>query len=206
MSLKIKYLGVQPYAETWQAMQNFTANRTEHTEDEIWFLEHPPVFTQGLNGKEQHILQPFNDIPIVKTDRGGQITYHAPGQLIAYILIDLKRLKMTVKHCVHTLESVIIKTLAHYQINAIARADAPGVYVNDQKIASLGLKIKRHCTYHGLALNINMDLTPFNRVNPCGLEGMKMTQINQYCPGLEVSDVLPTLEKALLKAFSPHSF
>lgn len=206
MNLVIKHLGLQPYLETWQAMQNFTAQRTPETPDEIWLLEHPPVFTQGLNGKAHHILQPLNDIPLVQTDRGGQITYHAPGQLIAYILIDLKRLKMTVKQCVHMLEAVIIDTLSHYHITSQARADAPGVYVEGKKIASLGLRIKRHCTYHGLALNINMNLTPFTQVNPCGLEGIQMTQINEYCPGLGVSDVLPFLEKSLSKAFLDPTF
>lgn len=177
----IKSLGLQPYEQTWQAMQDFTDNRDATTADELWIVEHPPVFTQGLNGKAEHILQ-SSEIPIVQTDRGGQITYHAPGQLIIYVLIDLKRAKLGVRALVSALENSIIEYLSTYNINALARADAPGVYVDGQKIASLGLKIRKQKSYHGLALNINMDLSPFQLVNPCGLQGMKMTQLSQLLP------------------------
>lgn len=176
MSISIKNLGLQPYLETWQAMQNFTNNRLTETPDELWLVEHPPVFTQGLNGKTEHILQ-NSDIPIVQTDRGGQVTYHAPGQAVIYVLFDLKRAKLGVRALVTELENSIIEYLAEFGIEAQSRKEAPGVYVNDQKIASLGLKIRKQRSYHGLALNIDMDLSPFKQVNPCGLQGMKMTQL-----------------------------
>lgn len=176
MSISIKNLGLQPYLETWQAMQNFTNNRLTETPDELWLVEHSPVFTQGLNGKTEHILQ-NSDIPIVQTDRGGQVTYHAPGQAVIYVLFDLKRAKLGVRALVTELENSIIEYLAEFGIEAQSRKEAPGVYVNDQKIASLGLKIRKQRSYHGLALNIDMDLSPFKQVNPCGLQGMKMTQL-----------------------------
>lgn len=176
MQFKIKQLGLQPYEQTWQAMQDFTLQRNEHTIDEIWLVQHPAVFTQGLNGKAEHILQQ-SDIPIVQTDRGGQITYHAPGQAIVYVLLDLKRSGLGVRALVTELENAIIEYLKSLGIESNARKDAPGVYVNNKKIASLGLKIKKHRSYHGLALNVAMDLSPFNLVNPCGLQGMQMTQV-----------------------------
>jgi len=201
MTILIKQLGLQPYEQTWQAMQAFTDARNESTADELWIVEHPAVFTQGLNGKAEHILQK-SDIPIVQTDRGGQVTYHAPGQLIVYVLIDLKRAKLGVRALVSKIENSIIEYLASFDIQSLARADAPGVYVNGQKIASLGLKIRKQKSYHGLALNVNMDLTPFQLVNPCGLQGMKMTQLaNLLSPtntpniqeaGLQLCDILST--------------
>ncbi|WP_321324530.1 lipoyl(octanoyl) transferase LipB [Thiomicrorhabdus sp.] len=177
MTILIKPLGLQPYEQTWQAMQSFTDNRQPETPDELWIVEHPPVFTQGLNGKAEHILQ-SSDIPIVQTDRGGQITYHAPGQVIIYVLVDLKRAKLGVRALVTMLENSIIEYLATFNISSQARADAPGVYVDGQKIASLGLKIRKQKSYHGLALNVDMDLSPFKLVNPCGLQGMQMTQLS----------------------------
>lgn len=177
MTILIKPLGLQPYEQTWQAMQSFTDNRQSETPDELWIVEHPPVFTQGLNGKAEHILQ-SSDIPIVQTDRGGQITYHAPGQVIIYVLVDLKRAKLGVRALVTMLENSIIEYLATFNISSQARADAPGVYVDGQKIASLGLKIRKQKSYHGLALNVDMDLSPFKLVNPCGLQGMQMTQLS----------------------------
>jgi len=177
MTILIKPLGLQPYEQTWQAMQAFTDNRQPETPDELWIVEHPPVFTQGLNGKAEHILQ-NSEIPIVQTDRGGQITYHAPGQIIIYVLVDLKRPKLGVRALVSLLENSIIEYLATLNIQSKARADAPGVYVEGQKIASLGLKIRKQKSYHGLALNVDMDLSPFKLVNPCGLQGMQMTQIS----------------------------
>lgn len=193
MSLIIRTLASKPYEETWQAMQTFTHNRTADTPDEIWLIEHPPVFTQGLNGQASHLLSIHPDIPVVQTDRGGQITYHAPGQLIAYCLIDLKRHALGVRQFVHDLEKILIDCLAHYGIASAARADAPGVYVAGQKMASLGLKVRKQCTYHGLALNVKMDLAPFQNINPCGLAGMQMTQMANFIPDIQIQDVAEQL-------------
>lgn len=191
MNIVTKNLGLQSYEATWQAMQDFTDNRTEITADELWIVEHPAVFTQGLNGKAEHLLH-ATDIPIVQTDRGGQITYHGPGQTIVYVLVDLKRAKLGVRALVTALENSIIEYLQQLGIDSSARADAPGVYVNGKKIASLGLKIRKQRSYHGLALNLNMDLTPFKTVNPCGLQGMLMTQVSDHVPHTN----LPTTEQA----------
>lgn len=190
-------------------MQDFTQNRTEVTPDEIWVVEHPAVFTQGLNGKAEHILTQPTHIPIVQTDRGGQITYHGPGQLVMYVLIDLKRAKLSVRHLVHTLEDALIQFLASFNITAIARADAPGVYVNQQKIASLGLKVKKHRSYHGLALNVNMDLAPFKLINPCGLADMEMTQLSDQVkldPQNNIDSLGETLSKYLMQLLPTTQF
>lgn len=193
MTFEVVELGLQDYAASWQAMQTFTQNRDASTPDQIWFVQHPPVYTQGLNGDQTHILQTLGDIPLIHTDRGGQITYHAPGQLIMYVLIDLKRRKLGVRQLVHLLEQVSIDCLAGFNIQAQARADAPGLYVNGAKIASLGLKIKRQCSYHGLALNVDMDLTPFQRITPCGLQGMKMIQVADLQPQVTIAQLKPGL-------------
>ena len=182
MSITVKTLGLQPYESTWQAMRDFTEQRQDDTSDELWIVEHPPVLTQGLNGKSEHLLQSLHNIPLVQTDRGGQITYHGPGQVIIYILFDLKRAKLGVRTLVSLIEESIIEYLDQLGIVAIARADAPGVYVNQQKIASLGLKIRKQRCYHGLALNVDMDLSPFKLINPCGLNGMQMTQLSNLLP------------------------
>ena len=174
-ALIIRDLGLVDYTETWQRMQQFTDNRDETTLDEIWLLEHPPVFTQGQAGKEEHLLFP-GDIPVVKVDRGGQVTYHGPGQLVAYVLLDIKRRKIGVRELVTLIENVIIGTLQANHVQAYARADAPGVYVDEAKVASLGLRVRKGCTFHGLALNVAMDLSPFSRINPCGYAGMRMVQ------------------------------
>jgi len=187
MNILIKQLGLQPYEQTWQAMQTFTDQRSTETQDEIRLVQHLPVFTQGLNGKAEHILQQ-SDIPIVQTDRGGQVTYHAPGQAIVYVLIDLKRAKLGVRALVTELENSIIEYLKLLNIDAKARADAPGVYVSGKKIASLGLKIRKQRSYHGLALNVDMDLSPFNLVNPCGLAGMQMTQLSSLLKDVPTTD------------------
>lgn len=187
MNILIKQLGLQPYEKIWQAMQTFTDQRTAETQDEIWLVQHPPIFTQGLNGKAEHILQQ-SDIPIVQTDRGGQITYHAPGQAVVYVLIDLKRAKLGIRALVTELENTIIEYLNLLNIDAEARADAPGVYVSGKKIASLGLKIRKQRSYHGLALNVEMDLSPFNLVNPCGLTGMQMTQLSSLLEDVPTTD------------------
>jgi len=157
-------------------MRTFTSQRDAETTDEIWLTEHEPVFTQGQAGRPEHVLMP-GDIPVIQTDRGGQVTYHGPGQITAYLLLDLRRLKLSVRDLVTGIETTMIRTLQGYGIEAAARADAPGVYVDGAKIGSLGLRVRRGCAYHGLALNVNMDLEPFSRINPCGLVGTPVTQV-----------------------------
>lgn len=169
-----RYLGLVDYLPTWQAMQDFTATRGPDTPDELWLLEHPPVYTLGLAGKPEHLLQ-ATDIPLVKIDRGGQITYHGPGQIVAYLLLDLKRRGLGVKELVRRMEQATIDLLAEYGVKAERRDKAPGVYVNDAKIAALGLRIKNGCCYHGLSLNVDMDLSPFDAINPCGYAGLAVT-------------------------------
>ena len=168
--MQIKDLGLVDYAETVVKMQEFTAARNTETEDEIWLLEHPAVFTQGINGQAAHILD-ARDIPVVQADRGGQVTYHAAGQLIAYVLVDLKRQGIGVRQMVTVLENTVIAMLASYNIKAESRADAPGVYVVNAKVAALGLRVKRGACYHGVSINIDMDLSPFKQINPCGYSG-----------------------------------
>ena len=174
-TLTVRHWGEASYEHVWHIMQAFTDQRDQHTQDELWLVEHLPVFTQGQAGKAEHILN-VGDIPLVQTDRGGQVTYHGPGQLVLYMLLDVRRKKLGVRHLVTSMENAIVSLLADYQIDAYAKPDAPGVYVADSKIASLGLRVRRGCTFHGLALNVNMDLTPFLRINPCGYAGMAMTQ------------------------------
>lgn len=171
--LVIRELGLQDYTHVWQAMQQFTDQRNSDTPDEVWLLEHQPVFTQGQAGKAEHLLFP-GSIPVVQVDRGGQVTYHGPGQLVAYVLLDIKRRSLGVRQLVTMLENILIELLGKYQINAAARADAPGVYVDGAKIASLGLRIRKGCSFHGLALNVDVDLAPFSQINPCGYAGMQM--------------------------------
>jgi lipoyl(octanoyl) transferase len=171
----IRNMGLVEYAYAWQAMKQFTAARTAATRDEIWLLQHPPVYTQGLAGKPEHLLQ-ATTIPVVKIDRGGQITYHGPGQIIAYLLLDLRRWKLNVRELVRLMEQAVIDLLAQYDVAAQGRENAPGVYLGDAKIASLGLKIKNGCCYHGIALNVDMDLDPFSCINPCGYSGLRVTR------------------------------
>jgi lipoyl(octanoyl) transferase len=173
--MKIKHLGLTDYATAYQAMQDFNAHRDADTPDEIWLLEHPPVFTLGLAAKPEHVLDAGN-IPVVKIDRGGQVTYHGPGQLVVYLLLDLKRRNIGVRELVRKMEQAIIATLADYDIESQRIAGAPGIYIDGAKIAALGLRVKRGCCYHGLAINVDMDLTPFTRINPCGYAGMPVTQ------------------------------
>lgn len=177
-------------------MRDFTDSRDAHTCDEVWLVEHDPVFTQGQAGKPEHVLVP-GDIPVVQSDRGGQVTYHGPGQLVVYFLIDLKRKKVGVRELVSHIENLVVATLAHYGVTAYARPDAPGVYVDSAKICSLGLRIRRGCSFHGLALNINMDLSPFQRINPCGYAGMAMTQLSDQVEGAILTDVQPVLVDTL---------
>jgi lipoyl(octanoyl) transferase len=185
--LEVINLGQQDYLTSWQAMTDFTNQRTPETIDQLWLVEHPPVFTQGQAGKAEHLLFP-GDIPVVQSDRGGQVTYHGPGQLVAYPLLDLRRLKIGVRELVTSIEQTIVATLTYYGIESAAKPDAPGVYVNGDKIASLGLRVRRGCSFHGLALNVAMDLAPFQRINPCGYQGLAMTQMKDLLPNP------PTLE------------
>ena len=173
--LLTRKLGLAEYQSTWRAMQDFTAARGPGTQDELWLLEHPPVYTLGLAGKPEHLLRQ-SEIPLVKIDRGGQITYHGPGQIIAYLLLDLKQRGIGVKELVRRMEQAVIDLLADYSVTAERRDKAPGVYVGGAKIAALGLRIKNGCCYHGLSLNVDMDLSPFAAINPCGYEGLAVTQ------------------------------
>lgn len=193
-SLIIRQLGMQPWAPVSRAMHQFTDQRNENTPDEIWLVEHPPVFTQGQAGKSEHLLMP-GDIPVMQSDRGGQVTYHGPGQQIMYVMVNLKRRKTGVRQLVTALEQTVIDTLAHFSVKANARPDAPGVYVNGKKICSLGLRIRNGCSFHGLALNIDMDLTPFLRINPCGYAGMEMTQLAALTAPVTPADIQPLLIK-----------
>ncbi|MBA2483616.1 MAG: lipoyl(octanoyl) transferase LipB [Nitrosomonas sp.] len=203
--LKIKQVGMIDYLVAWQAMKDFTNLRTNNIHDEIWLVQHPPVYTLGIAGNPKHLLHQ-NGIEIIKTDRGGQITYHGPGQLVAYLLLDIRRLKIGVRELVRKMENAVIDLLKDYHIAAESRLDAPGVYVANAKIAALGLKIKRGFCYHGIALNIDMDLTPFYAINPCGYPGLKVTQTKDLgiTDGLEIlSDKLT--EKLKISIFNNRS-
>ncbi len=195
-SVIIRDLGRVPYQDTWEAMQSFTLNRGEHVPDEIWLLEHEAVFTQGQAGKAEHLLSP-GDIPVVPVDRGGQVTYHGPGQMVAYVLLDIRRLKSDVRKLVSALEDSVVSLLGGYGVDAAARPDAPGVYIGADKVCSLGLRIKRGCSYHGLALNVDMDLEPFARINPCGYQGLKMTQMADWVQTPDMN----TIKQQWLSAF-----
>ena len=197
--LGVRELGLQPYEPIWHAMQDFTNQRTADTADELWLVQHPSVFTQGQAGKPEHLLLP-GDIPVVQVDRGGQVTYHGPGQLVAYPLVDVKRLGLGVRDLVSRFEQSLIDLLASYGVSAAARADAPGVYVDGAKIASLGLRIRHGRSFHGLALNVDMDLQPFARINPCGYAGMAMTQLADQVAGpIAISEVSVRLREQLVK-------
>jgi lipoyl(octanoyl) transferase len=192
----IRRLGRVDYEPTWRAMQEFTARRTTDTPDELWLCEHPPVFTLGVAGKPEHLLRDIG-IPVVKIDRGGQITYHGPGQIVCYLLLDLRRRNLTVKGLVNRMEQAVIDLLADHGVAAARLAGAPGVYVDGAKIAALGLKVKNGCCYHGLALNVAMDLSPFAAINPCGYEGMAVTQLSAFVPDITVPQVAEQLVLAL---------
>jgi len=173
-------------------MHDFTNQRDEDTPDEIWLVEHLPVFTQGQAGKAEHLHGP-GDIPVMQSDRGGQVTYHGPGQQVMYVLLNLKRRKTGVRQLVTAIEQTVVETLAHFDIEAAARPDAPGVYVSGKKICSLGLRIRNGCSFHGLALNVDMDLSPFHRINPCGYAGLEMTQVSDLKAGTTLADIQPLL-------------
>lgn len=194
----IRRLGLRDFESVWREMQVFTDERNTQTPDEIWLVEHPPVFTLGLNGKREHLLDP-GTIPVIACDRGGQVTYHGPGQLIAYLLLDLKRRNLGVKALVHALEQAVIDLLADFDIQGERRAGAPGVYVGDAKIAALGLRVRRGCCYHGLSLNVDMDLKPFTRINPCGYKNLRVTQLSEHCPRPSLAEAEQRLLSQLAK-------
>ena len=201
----VRHLGLQPYEPVSQAMHDFTDRRDDTTPDEIWLVEHLPVFTQGQAGKAEHLLM-TGDIPVIQSDRGGQVTYHGPGQQVMYVLLNLKRRKLGVCELVTLLEQTVVNTLAEYDIDAHPRADAPGVYVGDMKICSLGLRIRKGCSFHGLALNINMDLAPFQRINPCGYAGMEMTQMRQWVDTATPDNIRPVLLKNFLALLNNSTY
>lgn len=189
---------MQPYVPCLQTMRDFTDNRDKDSCDEIWLLQHEPVFTQGQAGKAEHVLE-ATQVPVVQTDRGGQVTYHGPGQLIAYLLLDLKRLGIGVRQLVTVMEQALQSTLAHWDVQAYAKPDAPGVYVDDAKIASLGLRVRRGCSFHGLALNVAMDLRPFLAINPCGYPGLNMIQLADLQANVTVDEVSQQLLSNLIQ-------
>jgi len=200
---EIQHLGEVDYHISWQKMQDFTDSRQANSADQLWFLQHPAVYTLGKNGKVEHVLKPAQ-IPVINSDRGGQVTYHGPGQIVVYTLLDLKRLKIGVRQLVSILEQSVIDLLAIYGISGSARTDAPGVYVNNAKIAALGLRVRKGCSFHGLALNVDMDLEPFSRINPCGYQGLEITQLkdlvsSKTIPELKLQTVADNLQQLLLK-------
>ena len=203
-SLIIRQLASMDYTTVWQAMQKFTDDRNDDTQDELWLVEHPAVFTQGQAGKDEHLLMP-GDIEVVKVDRGGQVTYHGPGQQVIYFMINLRRRKMGVRDLVTLLENGLIASLADFDITAKAKPDAPGVYVNNKKIASLGLRVRKGCSFHGLALNVNMDLSPFLRINPCGYEGLEMVQTADISQLKDTDQAGETLVKHLAKLLNTNN-
>lgn len=196
----VRDLGVREYEPVWRAMQSFTDSRDDATPDEIWLVEHPPVFTQGQAGKPEHVLD-AGDIPVIKVDRGGQVTYHGPGQLVAYPLFDLRRLGVGVRDYVHRIEQSVIDVLGDWNIVGQRRAGAPGIYVGDAKIMALGIRVRRGCTLHGLAFNIAMDLAPYGRINPCGFEGLRVTSMLDLGGPGSPDAVKPALVAALARTF-----
>lgn len=194
--MNIRRLGLVAYQETWEAMREFTDNRDADTPDELWLLQHPPVFTQGQAGKAEHVLA-AGDIPVVQVDRGGQVTYHGPGQWVVYILVNLRRHSLGVRDLVDLIEQSVVRLLADRGIHSEPRPDAPGVYVGGAKIASLGLRVRRGCSYHGVALNVDMDLEPFSRINPCGYEGLEVTSLRR-CMGEDARMDINEVGEALL--------
>ena len=198
----VRRLGLVAYEPTWRAMQAFNSSRDALTGDQLWVVEHPPVYTLGLAGRPEHVLAP-GDIPVVKTDRGGQVTYHGPGQVVAYPMLDLRRAGYGVKELVRRIEQAVIETLAGYAINGERREGMPGVYVGGAKIAAIGLRVARGCTYHGVALNANLDLEPFTRIDPCGYPGLASTRLADQGVGDKISIVQERLERSLLRCLTP---
>lgn len=205
MKLKASRLGVDlAYDPVWQAMRDLTDGRDESSFDEVWFLQHQAVFTLGQAGKEEHLLMP-GDIPIVKSDRGGQVTYHGPGQLVAYLLFDIRRLGIGVRALVTGIENTVISFLGRHGIEAESRRDAPGVYVDSRKIAALGLRVRKGCSYHGLSLNVDMDLEPFSRINPCGYQGLEVTDLRQQGVEMSIDEVAEALYGQICREFGYDS-
>lgn len=200
-NITIRHLGEQDYVNIWQAMQDFNQTRDAATPDQIWIVEHPPVYTLGLNGNRKHILNSQN-IPVVQTDRGGQITFHGPGQLVIYPLLALERYQLTIRQLVSLLEHAMVSSLAQYGIKAYAKPEAPGVYVNDKKIGSIGLRIKRGCCYHGLSLNNHMDLSPFNGINTCGFADLEVTQLADLGVQIHTHELAVPVTYAIIEALS----
>ena len=201
-ALMVRRLGLVHYEPAWRAMQAFTAERDDATADELWLLEHPPVFTLGQAGKPEHLLA-ATDIPMVKIDRGGQITYHGPGQLVGYLMLDLQRRGLKVREMVHLIEQAVIDCLAGYGVEAVRKDGAPGVYVDGAKIAALGLRVRNGCSYHGLSLNVDMDLAPFTIINPCGYSGLKTVQLCQFGVSDSVGQVGENLLAQLERLMPP---
>ena len=197
----VRQLGRQAYEPIFEAMKRFTDERDEHTQDELWLVEHDAVFTQGQAGKAEHILMP-GDIPVVQVDRGGQVTYHGPGQQVIYLMLNIKRRKLGVRHLVTAMEDAVVGLLAKYGVKAYPKPDAPGVYVDEKKVCSLGLRIRNGCSFHGLALNVNMDLSPFQRINPCGYAGMEMVDTARLQGPTSLSVAGSELTQLLLEALS----
>jgi lipoyl(octanoyl) transferase len=198
----VRDLGLRPLADVWAEMQAFTAERTKATRDEVWFVEHPPVYTLGMRADRSHLIAP-GDIPVVPIDRGGQVTYHGPGQAIAYVLLDLERRALTPRKLVQALENAVIDTVASYGIAAVGRREAPGVYVAGAKLAAIGLRVKRHCSYHGLAVNVAMDLAPYAGINPCGYEGMTVTDLRTLGVAGDVAQFRADFTPRLLARLAP---
>lgn len=196
----IRDLGIQPYLAVWEEMKRFTNSRDEQTNDEFWLLQHPPVYTQGQAGKAEHIINP-QAIPVIQTDRGGQVTYHGPGQLVIYVLMNIRRRNLGIRSLVCQLEGVLVALLKQFNIDAQTRCGAPGVYVSEKKIASIGLRVKNGCTYHGIALNVAMDLKPFSGINPCGYSQLQMSQIEDFVPDIQMSLVSQQLIQQFLRVF-----
>lgn len=202
--LRVRRLGRRPYAPVFEAMRKFTEQRQVDSPDELWLVEHEPVFTQGLAGKPEHLLRP-EQIPVIQTDRGGQVTYHGPGQLVCYPLLDLDRRKLGVRCLVDRLEQCVIEVLAGYGLNARRRDNMPGVYLGDDKIASIGLKVRRGCCYHGLAFNVAMDLAPFAMINPCGYAGMRVTQLSDWVAEASLERVAVEMVSAFCRMLDYHA-
>ncbi len=198
-SLIFRDMGMQLFSHVWEDMQRFTDDRHEHTQDEIWFVEPPPIYTLGLNADPAHILKAGN-IPILKIDRGGQVTYHGPGQLIVYVMVDLQRSGSSIRSLVQALETAVISAVSKYGVEAYARRDAPGVYVSGQKLAAIGLRVRRSCTYHGLSVNVDMDLSPYQGINPCGFEDLEVTQLRNLNVKVDMLKLQKDMEAALKKA------
>ena len=198
--LLVRQLGLLPYLDVWQQMKNFTDGRSAETPDELWLVEHPKVFTQGQAGKSDHILEDVG-IPIVQSDRGGQVTYHAPGQLVVYLLIDLKRRKTGVRELVTGIENSIVRLLASLNVIGSARREAPGVYVEGKKVAALGLRVRKGCSYHGLSLNVDLNLAPFQAINPCGYQGLEVTRLVDLGVDLKLPEIAARLVDEIQATF-----